>query len=524
MRILIYNFVQPDDSKSKQGGGVAVYQTNLLKALQQKGHDLIVLSCGDRYSLRPSTPYLTYRNDRFERVIIHDSPVFAPAHFSFHRIEHYFQNPSLDHIPGQLKAKYGTIDVFHFQNIEGLTAGFFRALRREFPSARILLSAHNYNLVCPQVNLWYREHKACEDYRNGHSCVNCVTFNDLQPTALNFRRLETILLNLRVKPHSRTAKAVEWIVRAPFRARRKLQSLLRIERNSGANIAPIVITSDEKAAQYRRYRETNIELSRDILDHIIAVSARTRRVLIDRGVPPEKVSVSYIGTTHHLKFRTARKITTANHHIHMAYLGYMRADKGFFFFLDALVSLHEEWAKNVSVTIAAPLWDPQVVERLRGMAYKYRDIRMFDGYSHDRLDSILAGVNLGVVPVLWEDNLPQVAIEMAARGIPLLTSDRGGAQEIGTNSDFIFKSESKRDFCAKLQHLLSGEVPLGAFWNNPTKIISMEDHLNELMRFYEGMQPPHSAMLRNRTAVASLDPALATNDKATGCEKQVAVS
>lgn len=500
MRVLIYNFVQPGASKTKQGGGVAIYQENLIRALREQGHEPIVMSCGDRYSLRPGQAILTTYNDGFERAVIVDSPVMAPAHYTFHRIERYYEDPGLDHIPAQLRAKYGEIDVFHFQNVEGLSAKFFRALRMEYPRARMLLSAHNYNLVCPQVNLWYREHKSCDDYRDGRACVNCILFDDLQPAAVNLRRFETILLGLRVEPNSRAANAVEAIIRAPFRLKRRFRRYLSMKVNPDGTAPPIVITSEEKAVKYRRYREENILLVGDVFDKVIAVSERTRRVLVARGVPADKVDVSYIGTAHHAMFLKSRKITDAQKHVHIAFLGYMRADKGFYFLLDALSSLGEEWAKHVSLTIAAPIWDQKVVGRLRAMAYKFRDIRIFDGYSHKTLDRILEGVNLGVVPVLWEDNLPQVAIEMAARGIPLLTSDRGGAQEIGSNPDFIFRSGSKRDFCRKLQRLISGEVPLGTFWEHPTTIRSMEDHLAELMRFYKGVAGT-SIALGHETAV-----------------------
>lgn len=485
MRIVIYNFVQPGDPTSKQGGGVAIYKGNLIQALRADGHEVIALSCGDRYSLRPSRPYLIDSDDGFKRAVIVNSPVMAPAHFAFHHIERYFQDSGLDHIPAQLKAKYGRVDVFHFQNTEGLTTGFFQALRREFPLSRILVTAHNYNLVCPQVNLWYREHKTCTDYRDGRSCVNCLTFSDLQPAALNQRRMETILTSLHVAPGSRPAAAIEWFLRAPFEARRRLLRHLPARKTLTTRSVPIVVTSDEKSAKYRRYREANIELVQNVVDHVIAVSARTKHVLVDRGLPAEKISVCYIGTAHYTKFLEPSKIRDAHGHIHMAYLGYMRTDKGFYFFLEALFALSEEWAKNVSVTIAAPLWDFHLVERLRGMAYKYRNIRVIDGYTHKTLDAVLEGVNLGVVPVLWEDNLPQVAIEMAARGIPLLTSGRGGAQEIGNNPEFVFRAGSKRDFCVKLQRLISGEVSLGAFWSGPTTIKSMAEHTAELMYYYE---------------------------------------
>jgi hypothetical protein len=159
MRILIYNFVQPEDPTHKQGGGVAVYQRNLVRALLDAGHEIVSLSSGDRYTLLGSTPRLAHEAGTPERAIILNSPVFAPAHSSFHAIQHYADATGLDAIPAALRARHGRFDVLHFQNVEGITAGFLRAMRETFPEARMLLSAHNYNLVCPQVNLWFREHQ-----------------------------------------------------------------------------------------------------------------------------------------------------------------------------------------------------------------------------------------------------------------------------------------------------------------------------------------------------------------------------
>ena len=98
----------------------------------------------------------------------------------------------------------------------------------------------------------------------------------------------------------------------------------------------------------------------------------------------------------------------------MAYLGYMRQDKGFFFLLESLFSIPDAMAARMSVTIAAPIREAAPIERLRGLAHRFRAVRVFDGYTHATLDKVLEGVNLGLVPVLWEDNLPQVAIEMAS--------------------------------------------------------------------------------------------------------------
>ena len=108
-----------------------------------------------------------------------------------------------------------------------------------------------------------------------------------------------------------------------------------------------------------------------------------------------------------------------------------------------------------------------------------------DGYTHETLDRVLASVNLGVVPVLWEDNLPQVAIEMVARGIPILTSDRGGAQEIARNPAFVFRAGRHTSFASKLEEIGSGRLPLARFWDHEPRLVTMDGHVDHLLRCYE---------------------------------------
>lgn len=490
MRILLYNFVQIDEP-GKEGGGVAIYQRNLIKALRSRGHEVITLSSGDRYSLRKRPPRLVNRG---HQAIIYDSPVFAPAHAAFHDLAAYTENSGLDRLAAELRGRYGEIDVLHFQNTEGLTEGFFRALRAAFPSSRILLSAHNYNLVCPQVNLWFREHKVCEDHREGLACVNCLVAADRRPFESNIRRMETILralhLPARMPPSDPPARFVVWAVRrasAYLRHTRYWANAVKPRRRAPAK--PIVIASLSLARPFAAYRTANVRLVHDVFDHVIAVSERTRQVLIDQGLPASKISVSYIGTSHAATLATARKHTKPGEVLHVAFLGYMRADKGFYFLLESLFALPDDAARRIKLTVAAPIWENYPIDRLKGLGHRFHEVVVHDGYKQAGLPGLLGDVDLGVVPVLWEDNLPQVAIEFVAHGVPILTSDRGGAQEIGSNPSFIFHAGSTRDFCAKLTAIATGATPLASFWDSPPRIYSMDAHLQDLLdRFYRPVE------------------------------------
>lgn len=476
--VLLYNFVQPGDPADRQGGGVAVYQRNLVAALGKAGHRVICLSAGDRYDVFRRQPRVRFGSGSFEAAVVVNSPVFAPSHSNFHRIAAYAEADGLDFVPALLRRRYGAIHVFHFQNVEGLTAGFLRSLRTQFPDSRILVSAHNYSLVCPQVNLWFREHRVCSDYRGGRACVNCLTSPDRSSYEGNIRRMRKILEGVGVRRQGFVMSTLRSVLRAPFVLRRRLgraPSTVAQRRD---------IINPERAAQYARYRHENIALAGSVFDAVLAVSRRTRDVLVSHGMPAARMRVSYIGTTHHEAFEAATRIEDVGSGLHLCYLGYMRADKGFYFLLDVLERLPERTAKRMSLTMAAPITDGWAVERLRALAHRYHAIHVYDGFSHASLKTILAGPNLGIVPVLWEDNLPQVAIEMVAHGIPILTSDRGGAREIADNDAFVFPAGSHKGLARKLEAIASGSLPLSLFWKRQPTLLSMERHLAELCGYY----------------------------------------
>lgn len=184
LNIILFNYVQPTE-RNNPGGGVTIYLRNLSSALRSKGHRVITLSAGDRYNPFWPTPYLDRPTE--DELIIVNSPVVAPAAFSFHHPDIYLSNQSINKIPNRIKKEISTVNVFHFHNIEGLTYEFFASLRKEFPKSAMLFSAHNYNIVCPQVNLWKNDNISCSDFDDGIACLTC--------TPKNLSRSRKIIIN-----------------------------------------------------------------------------------------------------------------------------------------------------------------------------------------------------------------------------------------------------------------------------------------------------------------------------------------
>ena len=110
---------------------------------------------------------------------------------------------------------------------------------------------------------------------------------------------------------------------------------------------------------------------------------------------------------------------------------------------------------------------------------------MVNGYTHDNQYDLLKDKHLGIVPVLWEDNLPQVAIEQVAYGVPVLTSDLGGACEIFSNNEhFVFKAGDVDECIRKIRFLLENRDVLLDFWNKKMRFKTLEEHTDEIALLY----------------------------------------
>ncbi|MEA3010874.1 MAG: hypothetical protein QOJ91_2566 [Sphingomonadales bacterium] len=474
MRILLYNFVQPGEPGA---GGAGTYNTNLAKALESQNHEVITLSAGVAYSAFRRKVFLRPSRASSSRVEVVNSPVPAPARFNFAAPLVYTRSRALDAVPGQLRDRYGDIEAFHFNSNEGLTRSFFVELRRVFPNAKILYAAHNYSLVCPIVTLWYDDRQTCADFLGGRSCTTCQK-------AVHSADATRLGRKLGVRSDALPVRGVRPdAVSGPVELLRRLAKAAMLFLRAGRARAPSVAQA-AGAAHYAEYRGANIRLCEHIFDQVLAVSRRTRDILIRDGIPEAKLSVSYIGTANRRAPVAPSGAASARPYLHLAYLGYMSREKGLRFLLDSLEHMPAPLASRLSLTVAAENTSADNHRSITALRRRLRAVTYVDGYAPGELDGLLKEVDLGIVPVLWEDNLPQIAIELVARGIPILVSDRGGAQELFSNDRFVFKSGSHSELNRVLTDILRGDLTLESFWNGDLRLYSMLEHLRDLEKYY----------------------------------------
>lgn len=493
MKVLYYNWVDYLD-REKRGGGVSIYQRNLLAALHaQGGHEAHFLSSGIAHEFRRGAPRWAELPKaageapvrRFEII---NAGLMAPSHADYGSPAQ-LNEPGTEAVFMDFIARNGPYDVIHFNNLEGLPANVL-CVKERWPGTRVVLSLHNYYPFCPQVNLWRNEAENCTDYAGGQRCVSCLPVR-ADPRSVRLAHAVSWRLNrLGMGPGTLTFdKGFRPLLGLAWRSYRKLKLLRRRPAPAALSAAvPVAAPVTNAGAAFAARRAAMVSLINTHADAVLCVSDRVRQIAAHHGLTPEKLHTSYIGTTEATKWQTTQpkpRILRPDGTLRLAYLGYMRRDKGFFFLLDALEALPDTLAASLRLTVAARRGEAAVVARLQALAPRLAELRLIDGYTHAGLDELLADVDLGLVPVMWEDNLPQVAIEMHARHIPLLTSDRGGAQELGRCPALTFRAGDTTDFARVLETVLSERITQASYWQNAMPPVTMEAHLSQLLSIYE---------------------------------------
>jgi glycosyltransferase involved in cell wall biosynthesis len=490
LRVLYYNWVDYLDAEGR-GGGVTLYQRNVMTGLKGRADvDAVFLSSGLSYDLPARAPRWepvrhgtqTDRDCRYELI---NSGVLAHAHHSFGDPAQVSHDATRD-VFFDFVARTGPYDVIHFNNLEGLPADAL-AIKERYPEMKVVVALHNYYPICPQVNLWFGERETCEDFEDGARCSGCLTH---QHDARLLRVANGVSYRLRcagLEPGTRTYdiafRAILWTGGRSLRAIR----WLRGQRKDVAK-APVLDpdTARASAAAFAARRTAMTSLINTHCDHVLCVSDAVR-VLAERyGIDATLTATSYIGTQAAEMFTQTQPAEDAleKQTLTLGYLGYMRRDKGFYFLLDALEALPPEMAARIRIVIAARAVDRATQARVMRLGDHLAEVIYHDGYTHDDLEAVLAPVDVGVVPVLWHDNLPQVAIEMHARHIPLLTSDMGGAPELGASADMVFAAGDAADFVARVAGLLEGRVDMAAYWRGAMAPVTMPSHVDQLLEIY----------------------------------------
>lgn len=435
------------------------------------------LSSGMEYTLDGKLRVVKTRNcfeDRVDSFKIINSPVHAPAYIQFLDLQTYLNDTTLLDLLEKFWAEQGGFDVVHFHNMEGLSLPVLR-LKERHPETKFYYSLHNYFLFCPQVNLWTSTGRNCYCTPLFPECSGCINAPDT--------KLEKLIESTKSILNHMSRGSGTAMYNACKKAANTLRNFTSKKRNQNQGMGD---KSGGVDNIYSEYRRRNVSYANMYFDLIFAVSQRTSEIAQAYGICSEKICVDYIGTAVASNQQPPHRVGEGV--LRVGFLGYARKDKGFDLLIEALSQVSTHAAEKMDILLAAKCETEELYEeynnQLRTALKYFHHYRFINGYSKLEQSQLVKEIDVGVVPHLWEDNLPQVSIEYIAAGVPIIVSDAGGAKELCTNPSFVYSSQDAGALCRKLEKLALNPDELYAFWDKMPILTCMENHVQSMKLHY----------------------------------------
>ena len=462
MKILYYNWAPLIEGGI--GGGVAVYMRNLLRFISSNPSyefETVFLSSGYYYDNNKNVYLRREANYEGTRVYsIVNSPVMAPLSTMISQLDTIHGDKKIQAIFEELFMKEGVFDVVHLQTFEGISPNVL-SLKMKYPQTKFIHSIHDYGIVCPNVRLWRICGENCYLHKQPYRCQKCMSY--LLRYSPDYFKLGRPANDRAVSPPISYLSKVKYrILRGMKMVRERLHK-----------------TAEKYFGDFRNH---NILMINQYSDMELCVSKRVAEIAAYYGINKSIIYVDYIGTLVAEKALGHCRSNPFSASFTVLFMGYAMPEKGFFMFMEALEEMEESMSKGISLKIASRVENQDIKKRIKKLSARFQSVTLYDGYTHDDFSKIMEDVNIGVVPPLWEDNLPQVAIEMIANGIPVLTGKNGGAQELNTHPMFCF--ENKADLNYKITKIMSIRSLLSDYWRYARTLVTMQQHIENLRYIY----------------------------------------
>lgn len=203
----------------------------------------------------------------------------------------------------------------------------------------------------------------------------------------------------------------------------------------------------------KEYRERNkiaIELINDNIDLTLAISGRVKDILVESGLNSQKTIVAHqIPKLFNGKHNQGKQTTSTP--VKIGYIGSIIPHKGVHILVDAVQSINPE---KVIVKIYGTGPGKYIEQIKRIDENKVCDFK--GEYKRENLSQIMQGLDLAVIPSIWEEGAGLVILECQYYGVPVICSRIGGMPEfINENENGItFQAENASDLAKILSDLI----------------------------------------------------------------------
>jgi glycosyltransferase involved in cell wall biosynthesis len=315
-------------------------------------------------------------------------------------------------------------DVIHFHSIYGVSERFINFIVNS--KFKYVISLHDYYLVCPRIFMMDSEGSPCRRVEL-EKCKSCISsFENSDFIRKLFGRLK---INLPKVKNSRLNKRV--------------------------NLVSDFFSNASK---------------------ILPVSKGVEKIFSDL-LPSSKYLTLNIGNSSASNFR--EKEQPLRNNINVAFLGTLNKHKGAELFIDIASRV-----KNESINFCFYGRTDKHYSSLLAL----NGIKDNGPYSPSNLKDILYDIDLGFVLPIWEDNGPQVVMELLNNGVPVVGTKVGGIPDFVQHlkTGYLFHPDSLIEIESTVMWMNSLTLDdVYKFSRNITKLKTVDEHSQELIEIYE---------------------------------------
>ena len=183
-------------------------------------------------------------------------------------------------------------------------------------------------------------------------------------------------------------------------------------------------------AIWGRFSKNYLKFFINQADYLICLSKKQETIFAKNGITPkiESIYTNYVFN----KVNSPEKALT-----NILYVGRLTYGKGIGLFLRAIPIVKKK-VKGVTFTI---IGDGIFRKEVKKIADADRTVRYEPYIDHQKLQKYFQKSRLTVVPSIWPDPLPRIAMESIARGTPVIATNSGGLPEVVKNGLYGYLAE-----------------------------------------------------------------------------------
>ena len=422
--------------------GVELVTLGLARELKARGHEPFVLAA--RRTV-PHSDLLPNETEDYELDGVPVRRIGRPEEGLSRPYELNYRNDDMAERTREYVRKVGP-DLVHAMHLQGLSASVLPVF--EELGLPVVFTAADFWPVCPVVDLRRHDGVMCEGPDVSH-CVRCLASRSTDP---------------------RLRKAARLLPGAVTRA--------------AGLVSRTRLSFPLRQVEAVRERPAYIRDRMESVDQILAYTHLTRDLLVANGIGRRKIHVSPYGidTSHVARVSTQRRPSAT---LRFGFVGTLAPHKG----PDLLVRAFGMLPPGVDATVSIHGSEKGYETYAAGL----RDLAGDDGrigfpgpFSREELGSVLAGLDVLVVPSRWYENAPGVVFEAFAAGIPVISTDLGGMSEFvrpGKNG-LLFALDDAEDLARQLRALIEDNDLLGRLRAGIEPVKTVGEYAGELIELY----------------------------------------